>query len=188
MSELHVVPRGDVSLEQVVDLARTARWKIDRKSIRDAEGEEAPVYRFRPDAGSTVTLVKSAALHRDYFVVAAPDPERPAHQIRDRFPCYDIYEIRQALVDATSDQEMKDAFRLLGAAAPSHYDDVAFQALQQGLRTREDGVRLAAVVTAYHLGWAQLRPLVQQAKESDESDLVRSLSSNLLLLSTWSRE
>jgi hypothetical protein len=168
------------------EFAKTMKWKIDKKSARLAENQESPRVNWRVNNG-TVTLVKNSTLRNDYFVIKGTVDSEVAPRIQDRFPCYELAQIVSAVAQPTSEDQRVDALYLVAAAAPSDYDETIFRAISESADHSHSKVRLAAVVAARYLGWTQLRPVVEERSESDTSEVVRDLSWNALVTSSWDR-
>lgn len=186
MSEINLVPREAVSFERMAELADRMKWKLDPRSAAAAKQQESPEYVWRFRRGS-VALVKNTSLRRDYFVIDAPDPQPAVTELQASFPCYRMSEIVAALTDAGSADDRIGALNLVAAAAPASYDDAVFQAIARDAEAPQPTVRLAAVTAANRLGWKQLRPVVQRVSDSDDKEVLRSFSTNVLNLTPWNR-
>lgn len=183
---MHLVPRREISLDQMSKLAAGLGWTLDRRAAEAAEREGLAEYRWRITPRGEVKLVKSEALSHDYFVVATPDGS-VAQALTSTFPCYETAEILEMLGAATTADEREEALLLLAATALHDYRVEVHGQLEQSLDDDDSLVRMAALMACYHLGWKQLRALVEHVREADESENVRALAWNLLGSTRWSR-
>jgi hypothetical protein len=186
LPEQNVVPRRDLTLQGMSEVARRAGWHLEDAPTERDTHEDVLEFRWRVDDVSTVTLVKNVALKSSYLVVSAPDPGDVIASISSLVPSLTATEIVNRLQNALSDEERVNALSLVAASGLRHYWADLYEALVSNLRHPSPRVRGAALVAAFHLNWNQLRPIVQQTRETDEDSDVRTLAKTCLALRDWS--
>lgn len=176
-----VVPKQNVSVSELDELARRLRWKSDKQFNREAERYDTGQRAWKVDSETRVVLSANAPVAFSSLTVEAPDPTRVAELLEKAFACYDDAEIFHALRAAQTSDELIAALHLLGASAPRKFDPVVAEEVRRGAENGDAQVRLAAVVAASWLGWSELLQVVEHIAEHDPELVVRHVTSDYLI-------
>lgn len=186
MPDQNLVPRRPMTIEEMEEIARGAGWRVEADPAESDMDEDVSEHRWRVDKQTTITLVRSVALEWPYLVVSGPNPDEVIAVLSPLVPTFTVADILERLATAESTPEKVEALHLLAAIGLRHHRDDVYRPLVTYMDDPNARVRVAALYAAFQLNWKQLRPHVQNMRESDEDSDLRVLSSNLVKLTDWS--
>ena len=187
MTERNVVPRQAPHVADVAELAGRLGWKPDKKFNKESDRYETGEYAWKVGSRDRVVLAQNQAVEHAYLVVEAPDPADLVAVLLGNFPSWTDEEIRTAVRDADSPDDLVDAFHLVGARAFETHEAELSRAIERGTVHENAQVRLAATLAASRLRWPELKAVVQNVAEHDPEQVIRDVTSSYLGRQVWNR-
>ncbi len=132
------------------------------------------------DGETTIHYIDDRYVKFPYIVVMGSERDKVIALIQDNLDIYTKEELLQLMDSADTRAEKKWAISHLCVGAPSSYDHEFSVRFQQVMTDEDPEIRRAAIWMFTYVGWPELRPLLEQAKENDPHHLVRQNAESVL--------
>ncbi len=132
------------------------------------------------DGETTIHYIDDLYVKFPYIVVLGNERDKIISLIQEKLDVYTKEELLELIDSANTQLEKKWAVSHLGVGVPSTYDQDFFARFQRVMADEDPEVRRAAIWMFTYVGWPELRPLLEQAKENDPHHLVRQNAESVL--------